>query len=273
MRKQIELWQYITKNFPYANHVNGNCEYSEEEYNMAKKLLDQVSGKLKKEDNHFIIQSFACLIRSINTNISGFNETDSKYFKEKGEMFKQYHKMIHDFEQVIFNSSLVDNYKSDKNDSFFPIKEVVFKGPKTKDKIILKGPILDIIKKMLIAISDTISEEDKKRMKDFSSSLYNAYENYWFNYKLLNTDESNLAKKVVRSREETKLEIALNQYKYQTAFNIHCFLKNNSARTSTKVPAWHCNFIGLLFSDLGLSDYVDYTDNKTIRNWIEWGNP
>ena len=63
--EQRELWKFTVENLPYATHLNPNCEFSQEEFDESKKILETDLTYFNGADQLRIIQAFACLIRSI----------------------------------------------------------------------------------------------------------------------------------------------------------------------------------------------------------------
>ena len=67
--EQRELWKFTVENLPYAIHLNPNCEFSQEEFDESKKILETDLTYFKGADQLRIIQAFACLIRSIKNDV------------------------------------------------------------------------------------------------------------------------------------------------------------------------------------------------------------
>lgn len=273
-KEKQKLWNFIVNKIPYAIHFNPNCEYSAEEYDKSKKLLELDLKAFKENEQKYMIQSFACLLRSINSYKQVFENWENKDFKEKGETWKQYHKMIPEFNRVM-QSLVFKNYRGnlEVGGKLFPIQEIIFQGAETGDKIVLSGPILEIFRAMFKSFDDVISEEDKKRMKEFSNDLYKAWQEFMKEWSVLTADGA-LAKQLRKNREETEIEKALARYKYTIAYNIHsALIRLVNRKSSAKYPSLNKRIIGKLLNEAGLFDYNGWVDDKNIENFIIRGNP
>lgn len=269
MNKPLSLDEFIALNFRYANHWNPNSEYSDKELEGAKRILEADLKHFKEEDRDFVIQSFACLIRSIKANKKQLEKWDEKQFQKKGESWQQYHKMIPEFNRVMQSFCFGIN-----GEKIFPITEVIFKGDLTEEKIVLSGPILDIIRAMFMAFDKVYSKEDKEKMKQFSRDLYEEYEEFMLQWQVLNADGGTIASQLVKNREETRKESALNRYKYTIANNVHIALKRLvKSNSSASYPSLHKRIIGKLLNEVELFEYLGYTTDKDIENFIKRGSP
>ncbi|HMT74649.1 MAG TPA: hypothetical protein PKA77_11325 [Chitinophagaceae bacterium] len=273
MKKDSLLYDYIIKNFPYAIHLNHTCEYSDKEIKGAMRVLEADFKYFKDADRDFVIQSFACLIKSVNANKAYLEGWDENEFQKKGESWKQYHKMIPEFNRAMQSFKYETNSQLEHGEKIFPIKEVIFKGGKTEEKIVLTGPILAIIKAMFDSFYETLWDSQKDAMKRYSWELYEAYEKFMSEWQILNTEGGTLASQLIRNREENKKRTAINKYKNSTAYNIHLALKALAvSKSSAKIPAFHNRIIGKLLNEVNLFDYYGNSSNSEVRDLINLGN-
>ena len=272
MNKPSNLDEFIALNFRYANHWNPYSEYSDIELKAAKRVLEADLKHFKEEDRDFVIQSFACLIRSIRTNKTYLDGWDESQLQMKGESWRQYHRMIPEFNRVMQSFHYGTKAQLDHGENIFPITEVIFKGG--KDKIVLSGPILDIIKAMFNSFNGFMWDSRKESMKQYSRELYEAYEEFIMQWNIVNAEGGTIASQLVKNREESKKESALNRYKYTIAHNVHLALKGLvKSKSSANYPSLHKRIIGKLLEEVKLFEYLGYTTDKDIENFIKRGSP
>ena len=126
---------------------------------------------------------------------------------------------------------------------------------------------------MFYSWSTTHSKEDQQRMKDFSFELYQSYSKFNYHWEKINSGKGSIGERLVKNLNNPDKETALNRYKFESAYHIHQYLLSNSKKASAKIPSWHCELIGKLFTKLDLAKWSDYNDNKSISNWINLGKP
>lgn len=274
----MELWEFMRDNLPFAFYGNTRNEYSDEEFQIAHSCLDPHSSKLNDIDIGLLTKGFACLIRSIKYVK---NEYDTYYsiqiMKGKGEEWRQYHAMIFEFNRVLKCFSYGFEGEIARFGKTFQIKEVIFKGKKTDQKIILKGKILELLEAMFRSFNSVYSESDKQRMREFSSELYDAYQEFNKEWIILNAESGTFAKKLIQNREEKNKETAFNRYRNEIAFKVHTLFKKHD-NSSVKIPEWHKQFIGELFISCGIAHNENEntpgfigTSYNAVRRWIEEG--
>ena len=270
----MELWSFMRDNLPFALYGNVNNEYSKEEYHLAEEIIMTYLKKFKRVNEKLLIESIACLLKHIKYVRDSYDTImTTEYMKEKGKFWNEYHKMIFEFNRVIesFNLNPESNYSS--LGKIFPVEKIIFKGNRKGQEITLSGHVLTYLKAMFNSFNSVYTEGQKEKMKEFSFQLHSAHEEFISEWLILNAEEGTLAKDLINNREESNKETAFNRYKHKTAFYIHQFLKKNSSNTKAVCPAWHCKLIGTIYSHLDMVEYLDYTDNKKIQNWIERGSP
>lgn len=275
----IEEINLIDSSFPYACHCNGDYKFSLSELELAKNTIKPYLSKFIKVDEEVLYKSFAILIRSMKNNIEELNNWDKDSFKEKGKNWKEYHEMIKNFYMVMQSFFIDMEFELEEGGKTFPIKKVTFeggnkikvKGKYVPPKIEIEGEALSFIKDMFYSWSTTYSKEDQQRMKDFSFQLYQSYSKFKYQWEKINSGKGSIGERLVKNLNNPDKETALNRYKFQTAYYIHQYLKNNSKKETAKIPSWHCELIGKLFTELKLAEWLDYTDNKSIANWINLG--
>ena len=273
MKKSRLLYDYIIKNFPYAIHLNPNCEYSDKEIKGAMSVLEADLKHFKDEDRDFIIKSFACLIWSIKANLTYFEGWTENEFQKKGESWRQYHKMIPEFNRAMQSFYYETNSQLDHGEKIFPICKVIFEGEKKEEKIVLSGPILAILKAMFDSFNETLLDSQKDAMKRYSWELYEAYERFMSEWQILNTEGETLANQLIKNREENKKRTAINKYKNSIAYNIHVTLKTLSKiKSSAKIPAFHNRIIGKLLNQVNLYDWFGNGANSEIKDLIHLGS-
>ena len=81
--EQKELWNFIVENLPYATHMNPNCDFSQEEFDESKRILETDLKHFKETDHLRIVLTFACLIRSIKNEIKQLQQLDEKVLMER----------------------------------------------------------------------------------------------------------------------------------------------------------------------------------------------
>lgn len=267
------LWQFLIKNFAYALNANPEAEFSEEEYNIAKEALQADLKNFKKDEQEMVIQSLACLVKSLKCHkyaIEGYKDSS---LEEKAKSYKQYHKMILELHKVI--NSLAYGEFITKEQSYFNVTKITFEGAKQKEKIVLKGEILEIIKDVFQPFLDLQTKESKQKMKEFSRSYYQAYEEYYKELVILTAEEAPLAKRRKKILEEDSKQDLIAITKKDAAFYCHIFFKNKSIKQTDGVPSWHTRIIAKLFNKVGLIEYLgdsegeDVDTLKTINNWIK----
>jgi len=279
-KEKQELWHFVVNKLPYATHMNPNCEYSEEEYEMAKEIIEPDFSQFKEQEHVLIIQTFACLIRSIKKSKLELDKWKERDFKEKGESWKQYHKMIPEFNRAM-QSMVFENYKGRlKNGAMlFPVKRIIFEGdnPKDDEKVILEGPILNIIWAMFKGFDDVTSKEDQNRMKDFSYDLYDAYSKFMMEWAVANSEDATIGKSVKKNREETGKEGALKTIKYDISYTVHFALNGlTKEKSSAKYPSLNKRIIGKLLNKVDLFNFEgEYSTvfDKDIEYFIKMGHP
>ncbi len=274
--EQRHLWDFITKRLPYATMYNPECDYSPEEYKAAKAILEPDLSKFKENEHKKVIEAIACLLVSIKRGLSEFEKMNDEEFKQRGENWRQYHKMIPEFNRVM-QSLVYDPYKGElAGKMLFPIRRIIFEGeyPKDNEKAILEGPILEIIRAMFKAFDDVVSKQDQERLRNFSYDLYEAYTEFMMQWAVVSSEEGTLGSSVKEVREETIIDTALNKYKYTLAYNIHASLfKLSIHETSAKIPSLHKRIVGKILQEVKLFDYGGYIDDKQIENFIKRGMP
>lgn len=274
MNKPLTLYEFIALNFRYANHLNPSSEYSDKELEGATRILEADLNHFKEEDRDFVIQSFACLIRSIRANKSYLEGWNEEQFLKKGESWQQYHKMIPEFNRVMQSFYYDINSQLEHGEKIFPITEVIFKGDLTDEKIVLSGPILAIIQAMFDSFNMTMWDGQKEAMKKYSIELYEKYEEFMLQWEILNAEGGTIASQLIKNREEDRREAALNRYKYTIAYNVHLALKILAkSDSSASYPSLHKRIIGKLLNEVGLFEYLGYTTDKDIENFIKRGSP
>lgn len=274
MNKPLSLDEFIALNFRYANHWNPNSEYSDKELEGATRILEADLKHFKEEDRDFVIQSFACLIRSIKANKKQLEKWDEKQFQKKGESWQHYDKMIPEFNRVMQSFYCGINGELDHGEKIFPITEIIFKGDLTDEKIVLSGPILAIIKAMFDSFNMTMWDGQKEAMKKYSKKLYEEYEEFMLQWQILTAEGGTIASQLVKNREEDRKESALNRYKYTIANNVHLALKRLvKSNSSASYPSLHKRIIGKLLHEVDLFEYLGYTTDKDIENFIKRGSP
>ena len=279
-KEKQELWHFVVNKLPYATHMNPNCEYSQEEYEVAKEILEPDLIHFRENECINAIQAFACLIRSIKVNKEDLKKWKDGDFKEKGESWKQYHQMIPEFNRVM-QSLVYENYKGqlENGQVLFPIKRIIFEGnsPKDNEKAILEGPILGIVRAMFRAFDEVTSEQDKERMRNFSYELYSEYSIFMSEWNVVNSEEGTIGKSVKKNREETAIEGALKSYKYAISFHVHYSLNDlTKVKPSAKYPSLNKRIIGKLLNKVGLFDFNgNYSTvfDKEIEYLIKMGQP
>lgn len=273
MNKPLSLYEFIVLNFPYAIHLNPNSEFSADELKMATRILEADKKSFNEDDLGLILMAFACLIRSIKASKKQLEKWDEKQFQKKGDSWKQYHKMIPEFNRVMQSFCYGINSQLAHGEKIFPITEVIFKGD-LKERIVLSGHILDIIRAMFVAFDKVYSKEDKEKMKQYSRDLYEEYEEFMLQWQVLNADGGTIASQLVKNRELSRKQTAINKYKYSIAYNVHIALKGlTKGKASTAIPALHKKIIGRLLNEVGLFDYYGNVSNSDVKDLILQGNP
>ena len=272
MDKPLRIEEFIALKFRYACHWNTECKYSDIELKGARKILEADLKYFRDEDKDLVIQSFASLIKSINAIKKGYDKCNEKAFQRKGESWRQDHKMTAEFNRVMQCFRYGSYGKLEHGGNIFPITEVIFKGEKTEDKIVLSGPILEMLREMFISLSRVWSKGDEQKLEAYSAGLYRAYKKYMMEWMILNAE--GLSSQLIKNREEDKKETALNRYKYSIAYNVHLALKGlTKSKSSASYPSLHKRIIGKLLNEVELFEYLGYTTDKDIENFIKRGSP
>lgn len=274
----MELWKFMMDNLAFAFYGNTSNEYSEEEYNLAKRSLKPYLSIIQDLDEKLLIQSFACVIRHIKYVKNYYDKTwTNKTMKEKGASWNQYHKMIFEFNRAMHSMTYGFEGELENCGKTFPIKKIIFRGAKKKQSIELEGHILEILRGIFFSFNSVYSKKNEQMMKDFSFDFYEAYQEFMMQWQILNAEQGTIAKGVIQAREESSIETAFNRYRNRTAFFIHSFIKKYE-KSIAKIPEWHKKFIGELFISCSIAHNEDEntlgyvgTSYNAVRRWIEEG--
>lgn len=272
MSQPLNIHEFIALHFRYACHWNPSCEYSAFELEGARRIIEADMKHFNPSDKDFLIQSFACLLRSIIATKASFEEWDEGGFQRKGESWKLYHEMIPEFNRAMQCFYYGSKSQLEHGEKTFPITEVVFKGDLKDERIVLSGPVLGILKAMFDSFNRTMWDSQQVAMREYSFELYEKFQEFMMQWQILNADKGTLAKQLIKNREEESKETALNRYKYNIAYNVHLALKGLALRkTSASYPSLHKRIIGKLLQEVGLFNYLGYTTDKDIENFIKRG--
>ena len=278
MQKDTILLEFIVTKFKYALFFNLDCEYSDNEYSIAKKLLKPDLRHFKKNEEELVIQAFACLFRSINNNLEILDKTKEADIKTNSESWQQHYDKTIELNRVIESFTYKTRLDMGKIlGKTFPIEKVIFQGSLDEDKIVIEGTSLELIRQLFISLHGMKTQEEKQGMNDFSHNLYNTFEEYRFHFNCLLAAEDTIASQAIKISTSKDKKKVIKIFKYSIAFNLHSSLKGLlNIKSTAKYPSIHKKIIGKILNEFKLFEFKEgYSAafDKDMENFITRGDP
>ena len=265
---------------PLLSEETWKEDFESKEYIQANNFLSTYLSYFNKIDSVLLIQVFRSMILYLKWVLKNINEISEEILKKDGEIHQEYKSMVPKFIKVMrcfqFSTSS-DNSKKDlgfeNKIGLFNITKITFEG-KRKNKIVLEGEIVNIIRLMFDFLGSIRSEGQMKTLKFFAEDLYDTYYDLWFLY-IAKLSKVRNKKGAIKSKSQF-----LGYIKITRAYQLHRFLKDYSNMTvGEKISEKEKRFIGDFFISVGLCqneddnlpNYLDTVHYNDVRNWITRG--
>ena len=252
-------------------------DFESEEYIQANRFLKAYLSYFNKIDLVLLIQVFKSMILYLKWVLGNVDEADEDTLRISGQTHQQYINMVPEFIRVMRSFQFAQTLGNTKKDidfeektGLFDITKITFEG-KRKNKIILEGEIIDIVRAMFDFLGNITTEEQMIGLKFLAQDLHDTYYDLWFS-KIAKLSKVKSPNRPIKGKAQF-----LSFLKTMRAYQLHRFLKDFSTITEgEKITEKEKRFIGDFFINVGLCqdkdeklpNYLDTVHYNDVRNWI-----